>query len=422
MTIARGSGASPITLNVWFMPNAGFQTRSVLDREINEFRQLHEHVNIVLTIIPWAYAWDRLMAVVKQRQRDALPDVIQIGSTWSRTLAYLGALLDLRRSVVLPPTDDAITLAWNHRVPTGEEPIYSVPWFMDVRVLYYRKDVLEAIRGTLQDLESWEGMSHLCHWITRHPIQGKPFYALGPSVRKEWVLMHDLAPWVWGAGGQFLDATSSKAVFHEEPALQGIRSFFNMIRQGIIPLVGQEGLTYENFFTGQFAFQISGTWPIERALNLQHPEYCAEVAEHYGVTLLPAGSAGRATFLGGSHLAVTSFSQHPEEAAAWVRFLTDPTSQLRHARAIGMLPPRYSAFDQLFPAPYQEIGGVFRRSLDYAKTFQPILTLGTVERILCEQVDLLIQELINHRYTDELLRQTMTRAAEETNHVLTLYG
>lgn len=418
-----GIAAEPITLHCWVMPNAGFQTRAILEREIHEFRALYPHVNVAVTILPWAYAWDRLMQVVKQRQQDALPDVIQIGSTWSRTLAYLGALLDLRPTVKLPPADDAIVAAWNARLPLEHEPIYAIPWFMDVRVLYYRKDVLAAIGGTLQDLESWEGLSHLCHWVTRHTIHGKQLYAFGPAARKEWILMHDLAPWVWGAGGQFLDPSSSKAAFHEEPAFQGMRFYFNMIRQGVIPLIGRESLLYENFFTGQFAFQISGTWPIESAFHPQHPEYCEEAAEHYGVVVLPAGPAGRATFLGGSHLAVTSVSPHPEEAAAWIRFLTEPASQLRHARAIGALPPRYSALEQLFQAPSQEVGAVFRRSLDYARTFHSVsLMLGTMERILCEHIDTLVQELLNHRYTDELLRETLAKAADETNHVLALYG
>lgn len=420
--MANPQAPSRVTLHYWVMPNAGFSTRAILQREIQEFQKLHEHIEIALTIIPWAYAWDRLMAAVKQRQPEEAPDVIQIGSTWTRTLAYLGALQDLRQLVGLPPADDAIIQAWNHRLPDGQEPIYSVPWFMDVRVLYYRRDLLEAIGGTLEDLEQWEGLSHLCHWMTRHPIKGRQFYALGPSSRKEWILMHDLAPWVWGAGGEFVDATTSKAVFHQEPAVQGLRFYFNMIRSGMIPVIGREALVADHFFTGQFAFQISGMWPSETTFDPQHPEYCEEVARHYGVTLVPAGPSGRATFLGSSHLAMTSFSQHPEEAATWVRFLTDATPQLRHARAIGMLPPRYSAFDHLFRSADQAVGAVFRRSLDYARTFPPLLTLGTIERILCEHADFLIQEIVHRRYSDELLRQAMAKAADEANHVLALYG
>jgi trehalose/maltose transport system substrate-binding protein len=58
------------------------------------------------------------------------------------------------------------------------------------------------------------------------------------------------------------------------------------------------------------------------------------------IALLPSGPAGRASTLGGQSLAVSTYSHHPREAAALVKYLTSHDEQLTLWKKHAMLPTR----------------------------------------------------------------------------------
>jgi multiple sugar transport system substrate-binding protein len=124
-------------LNFWVMPNAGFATRSILERYIREFEEARPDVRVVLTVQPWSVAWNRVMEVIKGRHVRSIPDVMQVGTTWITTLSYLGALEQVPDNPFGPR---------EHRMASsiGDSSSYCIPWFIDIRVLYYRRDIFEA--------------------------------------------------------------------------------------------------------------------------------------------------------------------------------------------------------------------------------------------------------------------------------------
>lgn len=81
-----------ITLKFWCMPNAGFDTREITEQEIQIFKELYPHIDVSLKIISWARAWEHIVEAIKKKEG---PDVLQIGDTWTDTLSYLGAILDI---------------------------------------------------------------------------------------------------------------------------------------------------------------------------------------------------------------------------------------------------------------------------------------------------------------------------------------
>ena len=53
--------SDPIKLNLWVMPNAGFDTQRVMQRELSQFKKENPEYEVRLTVIPWFFAWDRLI-------------------------------------------------------------------------------------------------------------------------------------------------------------------------------------------------------------------------------------------------------------------------------------------------------------------------------------------------------------------------
>jgi multiple sugar transport system substrate-binding protein len=411
----------PIRLNLWIMPNAGFDTRRIMQRELAHFHQDNPTIEVKLTIQPWFFAWDRLVAVAKKKIVKDPPDVIQIGGTWNTTLAALGALADLTDYLDDIERTDIIRPSWNYCFEPTRSKAYSLPWFLDARVLYFRRDILKQLGMQPEQLKTWEGLREAGERLQRHVSLRKRFFGLALGGQREGILIHDLAPWIWGAGGQFISLDRKHSQFHQPEALSGIDFYYRMMVDQLIPILGRDRLSTGNFFSGQFAFQVTGSWPIHGTLDPKHPYYRADVAKNYGVTSMPAGPAGQVTYLGGSNLGIVSSSPHPDAAWKLIKFLIGVDSQLRHSRKIGMLPSRYKALEPLLSSSPNEVADVFRNSLRVARTLPCAATLGTIERILGRTSTELMDTVRDRSYTKDVLSAKMQAAAREADYVLSLY-
>ncbi len=412
--------ANPIKLNLWVMPNAGFDTQRIMQKELAHFRRENPGYDVKLTVHPWHFAWDRLIAVAKRKDYFEPPDVVQIGGTWNTTLAALGALSDITDYLDDIERTDIVRPIWNYCYEPTRTKAYSLPWFLDARVLYYRQDILSKLNLSAEDLGTWKGFRDACERLHNSKL-GKTFYGLPLPGQKEGILIHDLASWIWGAGGNFLSSDRHFALLHEPAALKGIDFYFRMMVDHMIPLLGRDRFSTGDFFSGQFAFQVSGVWPISSYLNPRYAYYQPEVARHYGISVFPAGPAGQVTYLGGSNLAIINGTQHPHAAWKLIKFLTSPDSQVRHSRQIGMLPSRYTALEELLASAPVHVAEVFRHSLRVARTLPCAATLGTIERIVGRVSQNLMAAVREGRYNETILAQEMTAAAKESDYILSLY-
>ena len=110
-----------------------------------EFERAHPGIRVEVQQLPWTAAHEKLLTAFAG---DATPDLCQLGNTWVPEFAALGALapLDaLRRRLAggrSPPTISAASGTPN--VVGGA--LYGVPWYVDTRLLFYRRDLLAQRR------------------------------------------------------------------------------------------------------------------------------------------------------------------------------------------------------------------------------------------------------------------------------------
>jgi multiple sugar transport system substrate-binding protein len=410
-------------INFWVMPNAGFSTRPILAEAIEEFEQLNPDVKIRLTVHPWSLSWARSMDVIKGRFEGPRPDVLQVGTTWVPTLVYLGALDEVPSTRVLPDDDDSSAYIWDpgHQSEVGHD-FYCVPWFIDVRVLYYRRDIFEQAGLQRESLQDWQGLLHACAEIEKFIQKGntKILAPLGFPGQKPSVLMHDLAPWVWAAGGDFCSPDLKEGTLLQPAFVKACEYYFGLINQGHMPM--QEGhLLTGNFFTGHYAMQFSGSWPLDTYLNPDSPLSDKAVATNAEVAMFPSGPQGRYTFLGGSNLSVASTSQNKELAWQFVKFITHPERQKSHARAIGALPARLASMDDLFknrPSSRK----VFLDSFGHARRLPRLIELGSVEQIIDDMSERILSLIRRKEYTSKRLKEEIASANAQVNAVLSIHG
>ncbi|MFZ2237348.1 MAG: extracellular solute-binding protein, partial [Dokdonella sp.] len=130
------SGDDSITLRFWTMGREG----EVVGELLRNFERLHPGVHVNVQQLPITAAHEKLLTAFAG---DALPDIGQIGNTWMPELATLGALEPLQSRVdasAVIDQSDYFAGIWDSNVIDGK--LYGVPWYVDTRLLFYRKDLL----------------------------------------------------------------------------------------------------------------------------------------------------------------------------------------------------------------------------------------------------------------------------------------
>ena len=167
------------SLTLWAMGREGEAVQGLMA----EFEQRHPGVRVQVQQIPWSAAHEKLLTAFAG---DALPDVIQLGNTWVPEFAALEAIAPLE------PEDAAVDDVFPGILASSriDGRLLAMPWYVDTRLLFYRKDVL-AQAGFDRPPTTWaewrEAMA-LVKFLTE-PEQQVAFYRLTgdlPARRSAW--------------------------------------------------------------------------------------------------------------------------------------------------------------------------------------------------------------------------------------------
>ena len=325
-----------VVLELWYMPN-GSDPESMIDAEVDHFEDLHPGVRVNATLVGWEEALTKLTTATTG---GGGADVTQVGSTWVSGLSEAGGFRvyddeDLAR---LGGREQFVRESWSSTMAPDGSTV-AVPWMVDTRVLYYRTDVFDDL-GIEPDaaFRDWASFEETLRVIEA----GTDMHPLGVPGRNDWNVVHNVTPWIWAAGGTILSDDGAITQLGTAETVAGIHRFQRLVQRYAHPdlLTSTDDASPELFANGEFAIAMSGPWfgPI-----LLEEHDASMPAERWSAAPLPAGPAGRVSFLGGSHLAILGSSQHPVEAMALVEFLTARDSQERVSSETGLLPANTTA-------------------------------------------------------------------------------
>lgn len=272
--------------------------------------------------------------------RGADIDVLQIDAIWPAALA--AHLLDLgpRVSRDLRAQHLPALIANN----TVDGKLVALPWFVDVGLLYYRKDLLERYSAPvpttwreltetaarIQKAERAAGQDRMWGFV----FQGKAYEGLTCNAL-EWIASH--------GGGTIVDERGRVTINNPRAAqaLQLARSWIGEIAPpGVLNYTEEDARGA--FQSRQAVFMRN--WPYAWAL-LNGTD--SPLADKVGVTALPAGDAagGRRGVIGGAELAVSRYSRHPDLAADLALHLASAAEQRRRAIEGSFAPTIVALYD-----------------------------------------------------------------------------
>jgi multiple sugar transport system substrate-binding protein len=304
----------------------------VLRAQIARFEEERPDIRVVLRETPDSADQRHQLYVQWLAAGAGDPDVLQLDVIWTPEFASAGWILPLGAFEI----DETVFFPGTLRANRWRGELYAIPWFVDVGMLYWRTDKLDAPPATLEELEQ-RAVAAKRRGEVEHGLvwQGARYEGL------VCVFLEHLGAF----GGRILDEKGRPAV-DTEPGRQALEFLRRSIGEdGFVPravLTWQEEQTRFAFQSGRALFLRN--WPYAYPL-LQDPEE-SEVAGKFAVAPFPGTANGAPTAaLGGSQLAINARSRHPEAAFALIEYLISPERMLERARAAGQLPPRRDLYD-----------------------------------------------------------------------------
>ena len=198
--------------------------------------------------------------------------------------------------------------------------VMALPYFADVQLLYYRKDLLEKhgvaapktwaeLKAGAEKIQKAEGNAQLVGFETAGaPIEGTVCTYLVP---------------MWGAGGGLTDA-SGKLTLGSDAAKKPFELWADLKAAKVTPPNLAEIPTdriRQNFQAGNLIFAMTWGYVWNRTQN----DADSNIKGKVGVIPLPGFTADKAaTCIGGWQVAVTAFSKNKDAAVKFARYLSSP--------------------------------------------------------------------------------------------------
>jgi multiple sugar transport system substrate-binding protein len=352
---------------------------------IPEFERAHPGVRVELQAIPWSAAHEKLLTAYAA---DRLPDVVQLGNTWIAEFAALNALEPLDRRVAASSVvarDDYFAGIWDTNVVDGRT--LGVPWYVDTRLLYYRRDLL-AQAGVSTPPTTWD------EWAAAMDA----VQATAPPGRHAILLpLNEFEPQLSLALQQddpLLAAEGTRGNFRSPGFRRALGFYARIFRQGWAPAVTETQISnvWDEFFRGHNVFYLSGPWNI-REFRRRAP---AGLEDAWGTMPLPGPDGPGAGIAGGTSLVLPRGPDRPAAAWALVEFLSRPAVQARFHAESGNLPPRRSTW-QVPALAADPLAAAFRAQLERVRPTPKVLEW---ERI-AQEIRLVTERVVRGGLSEE---------------------
>jgi len=347
---AVSSGKATGTISVWAMGAEG----AALPKLAKEFEAANPGVKINVTAIPFSAAHDKLATAITAGKT---PDVSQIGTTWMGEFA----------SQALDPTpasiDKSIFFEGAQKTTDVGGTSYGVPWYVETRVVYYRKD-LAAKAGIATLPTDWAGLKDMAKAM-QTKAGAKWGIDLQPGREGSW---QSVLPFAWSNGAEVATADQKKYTFDTPETIEAVKYWQSYFTDGIADKQPPLNSRYPNFVSGKVPMFISGPWESSGIDALGK----AAFKDKYAVMPMPKQKTAT-SFVGGSDIAVFKASKNRDSAWKFVQWLTDPKIQVKFYALTTDLPSVKSAWTDPSLSSDAKLA-VFGKQLEDAKAPPAVAT------------------------------------------------
>ncbi|WP_251096189.1 extracellular solute-binding protein [Streptomyces sp. Caat 7-52] len=324
------------TLRVWLFQEVDNEPkRHVVDAVLAEFEKAHRGTDVTVEYIPVETRAQRIKAAFNDPK--SAPDVIEYGNTDTAGYVRDGGLADVTRDFH----------AWNESKdtdPTARQSVtvdgkvYGAPYFVGIRALYYRTDVLREL-----GLAVPKSQAELISTAKKIRAARSDLYGLVAGGAYTYGAM----PFIWANGGELATGKSGSyaSAIDGPAAAKGIKAYTSLFGDDNCPAAKCAGMngndTVTAFASGKAAMAIGG--------NFSHAAVDAgKVKGKYAIVPLPGVKPGSVApaFAGGNNIGVLKSTSHRTLAVDLMKRLASKKTQAELFDAMGFLPTFTDVRDQ----------------------------------------------------------------------------
>ncbi|KOV78658.1 extracellular solute-binding protein [Nocardia sp. NRRL S-836] len=257
------------------------------------------------------------------------PDVFRAEVAWVPQLAKLGYVADLSDTDLAKDTSDFL------EAPLGstkfEGKTYAVPQVTDSLALLYNKKKL-ADAG-VEPPKTWDELKAAAAKLGGEKaffLNNDAYYAL---------------PFIYGEGGDLVDASAKKIVVNSEKNVKGLQTAKDLLASKSAFTSLDAGNSYTTmqaaFSSGDAAMVINGPWAVADYLK----GAAFSDAANLGIAPVPGPTAGKGSApVGGHDYVIRQGTKAKQSSIKFVQCMASVESQAAIAKELGLLPTRKSAY------------------------------------------------------------------------------
>ena len=360
---------------------------AVLPTVIAEFEGT-QNVRVQLKMV----AWENYRAeIVNMALRQEAVDVALVGTPVTSDLIGMNVLRPFLPSELTSLGGAAAFLPsrWQAGIRPGETGVWAIPYVVDIRLLYYWRDMLQE--AGIDEQTAFQSLEHIAKTLQR--LRENGLNSPWDMYDYHFEILHSASSWIWASGGDLFSPDGKEVVFNRLQALEGVREYFKLLRY--VPSE-RTGVPVELFTQRRTAVAIANAW----AFMQDNPA-------DMGCAPLPGGS-----YVGGSDLVVWNTTHHESAALQFVRFLNQPDVQSRLIFQTNDMQPVSQGFQttntlpsrmELLNKAAESQGPIRKATLQAALTgrmYPCVPMVGLVEERLSAELSLIQKELISNPQAD----------------------
>ncbi|HEX4416608.1 MAG TPA: extracellular solute-binding protein [Kofleriaceae bacterium] len=347
---------APTTLRLWAMGREG----EVAAELVAGFEREHPAIHVEVQQLPWTSAHEKLLTGFVG---DATPDVAQLGNTWLPELAALGALAPLDAEVAASPVvrpADYFAGIWDTNQIDGT--LYGVPWYVDTRLVFYRRDLFAAA-GAATPPTSWADWLTVLRAIKARA--GADRYAILLPLDE----FDQLLAFALQQGDPLLRDRGRWGNFRSAGFRRALTFYLQMFVEQLAPIATEVQVSnpWDELARGYFACFLHGPWSIGE-FRRRLP---ADQQALWTTAALPGPTGPGAATAGGSSLVMFRRTTHPHEAWQLIEYLSRPEVERQFYALTADLPPRRTAWDDPRLAGDDQVRA-FRDQLERVRRTPPV--------------------------------------------------